>query len=81
MDLGTASVISVGIITVGAGVASSVKSICGSKTCDMHNGVAERLKVGDHNFNNLFAGITTLKEGIARIEGKIEMLIIREKEK
>jgi hypothetical protein len=66
----------VGITGTSFAVASVVKSLCGGgKTCDMHSGILDRLKLGDNSIENLNKGMGEVKEGVARIEGKLEILI------
>ena len=65
-----------GITGTSFAVASVFKSLCGNgKTCDMHSGLMDRLKIGDNNIDTLYEGLGEVKEGVARIEGKLEILI------
>lgn len=75
MDMGTSMAVCVGVITIGAGGASIVKSLCGNKTCDLHGGVLDRLKLGDESIISLNKSMGEVKEGVARVEGKLEILI------
>ena len=66
----------IGITGTSFAIASVVKSLCGGgKTCDMHSGILDKLKLGDNSIENLNKGMGEVKEGVARIEGKLEILI------
>jgi hypothetical protein len=66
----------IGITGTSFAIASVVKSLCGgAKQCDMHSGILDRLKLGDNSIENLNKGMGEVKEGVARIEGKLEILI------
>lgn len=66
----------IGISGTSFAIASVVKSLCGgNKTCDLHGGILDRLKLGDNSIDTLNKGMGEVKEGVARIEGKLEILI------
>ena len=66
----------IGITGTSFAIASVVKSLCGgTKQCDLHGGILDRLKLGDNSIENLNKGMGEVKEGVARIEGKLEILI------
>jgi len=65
----------VGITGTSFAVASVIKSLCGNKACDLHEGILDRLKLGDISITDLNKSVSDVKEGVARIEGKLEILI------
>jgi len=70
----------IGITGTSFAIASVVKSLCGGgKTCDLHSGLMDRLKIGDNNIDTLYESMGAVKEGVARIEGKLEILINNQK--
>jgi len=66
----------IGITGTSFAIASVVKSLCSeTKQCDLHGGILDRLKIGDNSIENLNKNMGEVKEGVARIEGKLEILI------
>jgi len=72
MDAGITTPICVGIVTVGAGGASVIKTLCTKTPCDLHRGIDDSQKL-------LFKKIDDLQKEVGNLPFKILELIRKEK--